>query len=101
MISKLPKSFTTTKATFDEKSEKFELFEDLLQIGLKIHNQLTKEGKIKELFTLSSVVLAGDFQKHQQPEPKESGRSSACFRKKIHETLVKGYGKTQFYVSSL
>ena len=39
--SKLPKSFTTTMPTFDKKSEKFELFEDLLQTSLKVHNQLT------------------------------------------------------------
>ena len=32
--------------TFDGKSKKFELFEDLLQTSLKIHNQLTEEDKI-------------------------------------------------------
>ena len=35
-ISKLPKSLTTTMPTFDGKSEKFELFEDLFQTSLKI-----------------------------------------------------------------
>ena len=34
-ISKLPKSLTTTMPTFDGKSEKFELFEDLFQTSLK------------------------------------------------------------------
>ena len=33
-ISKLPKSLTTTMPTFDGKSEKFELFEDLFQTSL-------------------------------------------------------------------
>ena len=37
-FSKLPKSLTTTMPTFDGKTEKFELFEDLLQTSLKIHN---------------------------------------------------------------
>ena len=32
--------------TFDGKSEKFELFEDLSQTSLKIHNELTQEDKI-------------------------------------------------------
>ena len=41
-FSKLPKSLTTTMPTFDGKSEKFELFEDLFQTSLKIHNQLTE-----------------------------------------------------------
>ena len=44
-ISKLPKSFTITTATFDGKSEKFELLEDLIQTRLKIKNQLIKEDK--------------------------------------------------------
>ena len=44
-ISKLPKSLTTTMPTFDGKSEKFELFDDLFQTSLKIHNQLTQEDK--------------------------------------------------------
>ena len=45
-ISKLPKSLTTAMPTCDGKSEKFELFEDLFQTSLKIHNQLTEEDKI-------------------------------------------------------
>ena len=45
-ISKLLKSLTTTMPTFDGKSEKFELFEDLFQTSLKIHNQLTQEDKV-------------------------------------------------------
>ena len=39
--SKWPKSLTTAIPTFEGKSEKFELFEDLFQTSLKIHNQLT------------------------------------------------------------
>ena len=40
--SKLPKSLTTTMPTFDGKTEKFELFEDLFQTSLKIHNPQPK-----------------------------------------------------------
>ena len=36
----------TTMPTFDGKSEKFGLFEDLIQTSLKIHNQLTEEDRI-------------------------------------------------------
>ena len=39
-ISNLPKSLKTTMPTFDGKSEKVEMFEDLFQTSLKIHNQL-------------------------------------------------------------
>ena len=45
-ISKLPNSLTTAMPTFDGKSEKFGLFEDLFQRSLKIHNQLTEEEKL-------------------------------------------------------
>ena len=45
-ISKLPKSLTTTMPTFDGKSEKLYLFEDLFQTSLKIHNQLKEGNKI-------------------------------------------------------
>ena len=45
-ISKLPKSLKTTMPTFDGKSERIELFEDLCQTSLQIHNQLMEEDKI-------------------------------------------------------
>ena len=51
-ISKLPMSLKTTMPTFDGKSEKFELFEDLFQTSLKIHNQLTEEDKINYFHSL-------------------------------------------------
>ena len=51
-ISKLPKSLTTTMPTFDGKSEKFELFEDLFQTSLKIHNQLMEKDKINYFHSL-------------------------------------------------
>ena len=51
-ISKLPKSLTTTMPTFDEKSEKFELFEDLFQTSLKIHNQHTEGDKVNYFHSL-------------------------------------------------
>ena len=65
-ISKLPKSLTTTMPTFDGKSEKFELFEDLFQTSLKIHNQLTEEDK-KTTSTLSCVVMPYKLSKTSLP----------------------------------
>ena len=38
--------------TFDGKSEKFELFEDLYQTSLKIHNQLTEGDKVNYFHSL-------------------------------------------------
>ena len=42
--------------TFDGKSEKFELFEDLFQTSLKIYNQLTGEDKINYFHSLMRGV---------------------------------------------
>ena len=55
-LSRLPKSLTTTRPTFDRKSKMFELFEDLFQLSSKIHNQLTEEDKKTTSF-LSCVVM--------------------------------------------
>ena len=51
-VSELPKSLTTPMPTVDGKSENFELFEDLFQTSLKIHNRTTEEDKINYLHTL-------------------------------------------------
>ena len=45
-FSKLPESLTTTMPTFDGKSEKFELLEDLFQTSLKKYNELTENDRI-------------------------------------------------------
>ena len=51
-ISELPESLTRSKQTFDGKSVKFEMFEDLFQTSLKIDNQLTGEDNIKYFHSL-------------------------------------------------
>ena len=56
-ISKLPKSLTTTMPTFQGKSEKFELFEDLFQTSLKTHNQLTEEDRNNYFHSLMRGML--------------------------------------------
>ena len=52
---KLPKSLTTTIPTFDGKSEKFELFEDLFQ-----NNQSTEDDRINYFHTF----MMGDELQH-------------------------------------
>ena len=55
-ISNLPKSLNTTMPIFDRQSENFELFEDLFQTLLKIHNQLTEEDRIHYFH----ILMQGD-----------------------------------------
>ena len=54
--SKLPESIMTTMPTFHGKSEKFELFGDLFQTSLKIHNQLTEEDKINDFHSKENLA---------------------------------------------
>ena len=51
-IFKVPESLTTTVPTFDGRTEKFELFENLFQRSLKLHNQLTEVDKTNYFHSL-------------------------------------------------
>ena len=66
-ISKLPKSLTTTMPTFDGKSEKFELFEDMFQKSLKINNQLLEEDRILYFHSLMSGDALQTFENINGP----------------------------------
>ena len=81
-ISKLPKSLTITMPTFDGKSEKFELFEDLFQTSLKIHNQLTEEDRIKYFHSLMRGDALQTFKNINGPTRENLGEILAVFRRK-------------------
>ena len=81
-ISNLPKSFTTTMPTFDGNSEKFELFEDLSQTSLKIHNQLTEDGRINYFHFLKKGDELQNFKNIKCPTPEKLGEILAVFCRK-------------------
>ena len=81
-ISKLPKSLTTTMPTFDGNSEKFELFEDLFQTSLKIHNQLTEEDKIYYFHSLMRGDALQTFKNIDSPNRENLGEILTVFRRK-------------------
>ena len=81
-ISKLPKSFTTTMTTFDGKSRKFELFEDLFQTSLKTHNQLTEEDIINYFRSLMRGDALQTFKNITSPSRKILGEILTKFRRK-------------------
>ena len=81
-ISKLPKSLTTTMPTFDGKSEKFELFEDLFQTSIKIHNQLTEEDKIYYFHSLMRGDALQTFKNITSPNRENLGEILTVFRRK-------------------
>ena len=93
-ISKLSKSLTGTMPTFDGKSEKFKLFEDfedLFQLSLKLHDQLTEEDKMNYFHSLIHFL----FKKNYQHQRGEFGRNSDCVPLKKCETSVNSYSKSQ------
>ena len=81
-ISKLPKSLTTTMPTFDRKSEKFELLEDLFQTSLKIHNQLTEQDRINYFHSLMRGDALQTFKNINGPTRENLGEILAVFRRK-------------------
>ena len=81
-ISKLPKSLTTTMPTFDRKSKKFELFEDLFQTSLKIRNQLTEEDRINYFHFLMRGDALQTFKNINGPTRENLREILPVFRRK-------------------
>ena len=95
-ISKLPKSLTATMPTFDGKSEKFELFEDLLQTNLKIHNQLTQEDKINYFHSLMRGDALQTFKNITTPNRENLGGILTVFRRKYVKPQSMATAKCKF-----
>ena len=68
--------------TYDGKSEKFELFEDLFQTSLKIHNQLTEEDRINYFHSLMRGDALQTFKNINGPTRENLGEILAVFRRK-------------------
>ena len=81
-ITKLPKSLTTRMPTFDGKTEKFELFEDLFQVRVKIHNQLTEDDRINHFHSLMRGDALQTFKNFNGPTRKNLEEILAVFRRK-------------------
>ena len=95
-ISKLPKSLTTTMPTFDRKSEKFELLEDLFQASLKIHNQLTQEDKINYFHSLMRGDALQTFKNITSPNRENLGEILTVFRRKYVKPQSMATAKHKF-----
>ena len=95
-ISKLPKSLTTTMPTFDGKSEKFELFEDLFQTSLKIHNQLTEEDKINYFPSLMRGDALQTFKNIDSPNREHLTEILTVFRRKYVKPQSMATAKHKF-----
>ena len=68
--------------TFDGKSEKFELLEDLFETSLKIHNQRTEEDKVNYFHFLMRGDALQTFKNISSRSRKNSAEILAVFRRK-------------------
>ena len=68
--------------TFDGKSEKFELFDDLIQTSLKIHNQLTEGDKISYFHFLMRGDALQTFKNISSPNREKLAEILTVFRRK-------------------
>ena len=95
-ISKLPKSLTTTMPTFEGKTEKFELFEDLFQTSLKILNQLTEDDRINYFHSLMRGDALQTFKNINGPTRENLREILAVFRRKYVKPQSMATAKHKF-----
>ena len=95
-ISELPKSLTTTMPTFDRKSEKPELFEDLFQASLKIHHQLTEDDRINYFHSLMRGDALQTFKNINGPNRENLVEILAVFRWKYVKLQSMATAKHKF-----
>ena len=95
-ISKLPKSLTTKMTTFDGKTEKFELFEDLFQTSLKIQNQLTEDDRINYFHSLMRGDALQTFKNINGPTRENLEEILAVFRRKYVKPQSMATAKHKF-----
>ena len=95
-ISQLPKSLTTTMPTFDGKSDKFELFEDLFQTSLKLHNQLTEEDRTNYFHSLMKGDALQTFKSFNGPTRGNLAEILAVFRRKYVKPQSMATAKHKF-----
>ena len=82
--------------TFEGKSEMFELFDDLFQTGLKIHNQLTEEDRINYFHFLMRGDALQTFKNINCPTREKLGEILAVFRRKYVKPQSMATAKHKF-----
>ena len=81
---------------FDGKNEKFELFEDLFQTSLKIHNQLTEDDRIKYFHSLMKGDALQTFKNINGPTREVLEEILAVFRRKYVKPQSMATAKHKF-----
>ena len=95
-ISKVPKSITSTMATFYGKSEEFELFDDLFQMSVKVHNRLTEVDRINYFRSLMRRDALQTFKNINDPIRENLGEILAVFQSKYVKPQSMATAKNKF-----
>ena len=85
-----------TMLTFDGKSEKIELLEDLFQTSLKTHNQVTQEDKINYFHSLMRGDALQAFKNITTPNRENLGEILTVFRRKYVKPQSMATAKHKF-----
>ena len=93
---KLSKSLTTTMPTFEGKSLKFELFEDLLQTSLELRNQLIEDDRVNYFDSLMRGDALHTFKNFNGPTQENLGEFLAVFCWKCVKSHSIALGKQKF-----
>ena len=84
-------------ASFDGQSEKFDLFEDLFQTSLSVHNQLTEEDRIIYLYSLMWGDALKTFKNINGPTRENMGEIIGVFRRKYVKPQPIATAKHKFH----
>ena len=82
--------------TFDRKYEEFELFEDLFQTSLKIHNQLTEDDRFNYFHSLMRGDALRTNKNLNGPTRENLGEVLAVFRRKYVKPQSMATAKHKF-----
>ena len=82
--------------TFVGKSEKNELFEDLLQTSLKVHNQLTEDDRINYFQSLKRAAALQTFENIDGPNRENLGEILEVFQRKYVKPQSMATAKHKF-----
>ena len=82
--------------TFDGKTEKFELFDDLFQTSLKIHNQLNEDDRINYFHSLMRGDALQTFKNINGPTRENFEEILAVFRRKYVKPQSMATAKHKF-----
>ena len=83
--------------TFDKRSERFELSEDVFHTSLKNHNKLTDDDKINYSHSLMRIDALQTFKNINSPTRENLGEKSAVFRRKYVKPQLMATAKHKFH----